>query len=145
MANNMTTFQTIILCLALLRFQHFCADAAVERGESKSNTQRQWKPRNQFWKHILKEQVGLEDGNGEQFDNIELCLKMESTLSLLNNNEVLQDYDSAPVVVDTLTDSMNRTILVEVVNAITPLQVQAIKDLAATSPEKDSNLLRQSL
>lgn len=108
---------------SLFRAVPLCARAA---GGRESNTRR-WKPRNQFWAHILEGRAGLvDDGDGEQFDNMELCL--ESTLKLLGDD--LVHNDTPPVVVDTLADSMNHTILVEVANAISPAQAQAIKNLA---------------
>mmetsp|Transcript_29615 Transcript_29615/g.46508 ORF Transcript_29615/g.46508 Transcript_29615/m.46508 type:complete len:358 (-) Transcript_29615:1250-2323(-) len=79
-------------------------------------------PRNKYWDHILKEQSGLKDGHEEHFDDIQSCIMAASP----EINDLV-----VPTIVDTLRDSQNRTILVEIQNAITSSQVESVKELAA--------------
>jgi len=112
------SFQAIVLCVVVIS----C------RGAKADDTAQKWSPRNKYWRHLLKEQSGLDDGNGEHFDDMQSCV--ETALSE-SNDVVLQDKTAVPTIVDTLTDSQNRTVLVEIGNAITPSQVESVKRLAA--------------
>jgi hypothetical protein len=84
---------------------------------------------NKYWIHILKEQSGLDDGDGERFDDMQSCVHT-AVSEISDDNVVPQDKTAATAVIDTLIDSQNRTILVEIGNAITPSQVEKVKRLA---------------
>ena len=97
------------------------------RGAKSSDAAEKWSPLNKYWIHILKEQSGLDDGGGEHFDDIQNCMVAESE----SNDLIPEEIIATPTIVDTLTDGQNRTILVEIGNAIRPSQVESIKRLAA--------------
>jgi len=92
--------------------------------------------RTRFWKYIQDTKVGLlgdniDDDDGtiyDYYDVMELCLKNKQSESTLLNEET--QAQQQPVIVDTVQDRNNRTVLVEIVNAITPNQSQSVKDLA---------------
>eukprot|EP00985_Skeletonema_marinoi_P013331 scaffold6578_cov141-Skeletonema_marinoi.AAC.29 len=95
-------FQAIVLCVVVIS----C------RGAKADDTAQKWSPRNKYWRHLLKEQSGLDDGNGEHFGDMQSCVQT----ALSESNDVqLQDKTAVPTIVDTLTDSQNRTVLVEIV------------------------------
>jgi len=95
--------------------------------------------RKRFWKHIQDTKSGLlgedeedEDEYYDYYNDMELCLKnKQSESTLLKEEEETQAAHQQPVIVDTVQDKNNRTILVEISNAITPSQAQAVKDLAS--------------
>ncbi|KAL7501132.1 hypothetical protein ACHAWT_010883 [Skeletonema menzelii] len=98
------------------------------REAKSSDAAEKWSPQNKYWVHILKEQSGLEDGGGEHFNDIQNCMVVKSQ----NNDDVIPaDSIATPKIVDSMTDSQNRTILIEIGNAITPSQVESVKRLAA--------------
>lgn len=76
---------------------------------------------------LLGEDEEDEDEYYDYYNDMELCLKNKQSESLLNKAETQQQ----PVIVDTVQDTNNRTILVEIANAISPTQAQAVKDLAS--------------
>ena len=97
--------------------------------------------RNRFWKYIQDYKAGLlgeniDDDDGiiyDYYDVMELCLKnkqSESTLLNEDEEEMQAPQQQQPMIVDTVQDRNNRTVLVEISNAITPSQSQAVKDLA---------------
>lgn len=112
------SFQAIVFCVVIIS----CREAKAD------DTAQKWSPRNKYWRHLLKEQSGLDDGNGEHFDDMQSCVQTALSES---NDVLLQDKTAVPTIVDTLTDSQNRTVLVEIGNAITPSQVESVKRLAA--------------
>jgi hypothetical protein len=115
----MKFFQAIVFCVVIITYR-----------EAKADTAQKWSPRNKYWRHILKEQSGLEDGNGEHFEDMQSCV--QTALSESSDVDVvLQDKTAVPTIVDTLKDIQNRTILVEIGDAITPSQVESVKRLAA--------------
>jgi len=98
--------------------------------------------RNRFWKYIQDNKAGLlgeniDDDDGtiyDYYDVMELCLKnKQSEPTLLNEETQSQQAQQKqqPMIVDTVQDTNNRTVLVEISNAITPSQAQSVKDLAA--------------
>jgi len=96
--------------------------------------------RTRFWKYIQDNKAGLlgeniDDDDGtiyDYYDVMELCLKnKQSESSTLLNEEMQAQQEQQPVIVDTVQDRNNRTVLVEISNAITPSQSQAVKDLAS--------------
>ena len=102
--------------------------------------------RNRFWKHIKDNKAGLngesiddddDDDDGtiyDYYDVMELCIKdkqSESTLLNEEEEETQAPQKQQPMIVDTVQDTNNRTILVEISNAITPSQAQSVKDLAS--------------
>ena len=90
-----------------------------------------WTPRNRFWRHIEENHAGLKDMDRDHFNDMQSCLQRKmskETMSLL-------EEQTKPVIVDLVKDPLNRTILVEIGNAISPLQVRAIKDLANCTKE----------
>ena len=98
--------------------------------------------RNRFWKYIQDNKAGLlgeniDDDDGtiyDYYDVMELCLKnkqSESTLLNEDEEEMQAPQQQQPMIVDTVQDRNNRTVLVEISNAITPSQSQSVKDLAS--------------
>jgi hypothetical protein len=83
--------------------------------------------RNKFWRHLIKENSGLNDGDGEHFGDMQRCIQS----ALLDS---IQEK-TVPKIIDTIVDSEKRTILIEIGNAITPSQVKAVKHLAACTRE----------
>jgi len=96
--------------------------------------------RNRFWNYIQDTKSGLlgedeedEDEYYDYYNDMELCLKNKQSESTLLNEEEeeTQAPQQQPIIVDTVQDRNNRTILVEISNAISPTQAQAVKDLAS--------------
>jgi hypothetical protein len=116
-----------ILTTAHARYEPFdtlsvCRDAQAE------NATQKWSPQSKYWRHLLKELSGLDDGHGEHFEDMQTCVQTALSKS---NDDMLQEKAAVPTIIDTLKDGKNRTILVEIGNAITPSQVQAVKRLSA--------------
>ncbi len=92
---------------------------------------------NKYWKHLLIDQAGLYDDDDtgyseyDKFHDMQRCLKD----ALQSENIDLSKEESTPTIVDTLIDSEHRTILVEIGNAITPSQAEAVIQLAACTRE----------
>ena len=114
----MTTFHATILCLAISLIA-----VVAEGSPMQSNA-----PLNRFWKHIAEEHAGLDDEQSglDRFNDIQKCMQDK-----LSNVDILKlEEQTKPTIIDTLEDTHTRTILVEVGNAISPIQAQAINHLA---------------
>jgi hypothetical protein len=112
-------FIQAIICFVIL---------SVYRDTQAENATQKWSPQSKYWRHLLKELSGLDDGHGEHFEDMQTSVQTALSKS---NDDMLQEKAAAPTIIDTLKDGKNRTILVEIGNAITPSQVQAVKHLAA--------------
>ena len=107
----------IIVCITLLLLHCHAEETAKHR---------QYQPRNQFWEHVQQERKGLQDDAGERYHDMKQCLQEKKLLH--------EDDDGmypSPTIVDSLTDTKNRTILVELANAISASHVRYIQDLAS--------------
>lgn len=81
---------------------------------------------NRFWRHIQHEQAGLDNVNGKDcFHEMKQCLTNASNHTYRNMHR-----HATPTIVDTLNDNYNRTVLVEIKNAISPQQVRSVRQLA---------------
>lgn len=110
---------------------HASIDKAIEsddrEGEVTHPTTDEGAARGRFWKYIQEERAGLEDGDGEHYHDIEHCLQ-----NRISEDEIqLLEEQTTPIILDKVVDGQNRTVLVEIGNAISPLQARALKDLAA--------------
>lgn len=84
---------------------------------------------NRFWKHIEDQQAGLLDDDGiDHFETMKRCV--DTALRRVKKHGH-SDTAPSPYVVQTLTDSKNHTVLVEIGNAITPEKAQSVEKLAA--------------
>lgn len=124
MSTTMRRLPKIKVSLALSLLSLFNVDAT-------------WTPRDRFWRHIQEDQAGLlgedDDGLVDHFQDIRMCLR--NKLSVETKRLLKEETEVQPIIVDSLTDTQNRTILVEIGNAISPHQAQAVKDLAACTRE----------
>lgn len=96
-------------------------------GLSRAKEQREL---NRFWKHLQIEKHGLTAEylffEVDRYNDMENCIE-----TALSDLKPTSDTFMQPRVVDTLADNLNRTILVEISNAISPTQAKAIEQLAS--------------
>ena len=99
----------------------------LRRGLSRANEQHEL---SRFWKHLQIEKHGLTATHlffeVDRFGDMENCIE-----TALSDLKLTSDTFVQPAVVDTLTDHLNRTILVEITNAISSTQAEAIEELAS--------------
>ncbi|KAL7507669.1 hypothetical protein ACHAXN_006003 [Cyclotella atomus] len=91
---------------------------------------------NRFWRHIHRTQSGLYDGDvhNPSSSDIDLYNEMEECIQRSIDRNGL-NQQSSPEVADTLLDSINRTVLVEIKQAIPPQQAHALEQLAKCTRE----------
>ena len=116
--------QQIIVCITLLLL-HCHADA------EETKHRQLYQPRNQFWAHVEQEQKGLQDDDGERYHDMKECLQEKKLSAIIEDDDGHTSLLPPPTIIDSLTDTKNRTILVEIINAISPSHVRAIQDLAS--------------